>query len=476
MNSRRFQTFIFCIFMILRSQNTEAELEQEMDAVFNSMVNTTAPSAHTLQRRGVLSGGSVVVRNRIMNTNPISMVPPSFGAGCGGIDLDGGSFSFINQNQFVTLMRSIASNAGGYAFQLAINAMCPDCGNVMSDLQKKIQQFNQMFSNSCQLAQGIVNDGVSAMDTQNKSRMSNLAFTKGISDVFGSWTSAGTQGDPVQQIRSSAPDALVSQIQGNLVWRSLNQANAGTWFQFGGTQLLEASMSVTGTIILKAPIAPPDGKGENTPITYLPPILRVHDLLIGSGPTHTRSIKIYHCDTAFADGCLNPTTEDINLTGFSTEVLTILLGTATQGGLITKFGTNNGALTDREKAFMEVTPNAMGALIRNLARTDISIAKLFAQEAAPILALDLAQELIQAMLDAVRTSMSLSGHPYARKLDDALLQVRMDLRDEYQALSGKIGNSQSLMSFYQDLVSTIKPRSYGSTEQIGATPLAYPSR
>ncbi len=56
------------------------------------------------------------------------LVPPSFSAGCGGIDLFGGSFSFINMNQFVDLMRAVASNAAGYAFQLAINAMCPDCG------------------------------------------------------------------------------------------------------------------------------------------------------------------------------------------------------------------------------------------------------------------------------------------------------------------------------------------------------------
>ena len=41
-------------------------------------------------------------------------------------------------NQFVDLMRAVASNAAGYAFQLAINAMCPDCGNTMSDLQKKV--------------------------------------------------------------------------------------------------------------------------------------------------------------------------------------------------------------------------------------------------------------------------------------------------------------------------------------------------
>jgi len=111
----------------------------------------------------------------------VSFVPPSFSAGCGGIDLFGGSFSFINMNQFVDLMRAVASNAAGYAFQLAINAMCPDCGNVMSDLQKEVQQLNQMFSNSCQLAQGLVNDAASVLPdkVQSDMKMSTISFSKG---------------------------------------------------------------------------------------------------------------------------------------------------------------------------------------------------------------------------------------------------------------------------------------------------------
>ena len=79
---------------------------------------------------------------------------------------------------------------------------CVPRGNVMSDLQKKVQQLNQMFSNSC---------------------------------------------------------------QGNLVWRSLNQNNAGGWFKFGGNEFLQAAMSVTGSVVVKPPESAPDGKGESNP-------------------------------------------------------------------------------------------------------------------------------------------------------------------------------------------------------------------
>jgi len=464
------------LWLTLASAAAWAELQQEMDAMFSTLTNGSSPTAHLGQRRGVLSGGSLVVRNRIMQTQPIAMVPPSFSAGCGGIDLYGGSFSFINMNQFVTLMRSIAANAGGYAFQLAINAMCPDCGNVMTDLQKKIQQFNQLFSNSCQLAQGIVNDGVSAFDTQNKSRMSNIAFSKGVSDVFGSWTAGGGQGDPVQQAKSGAPKAFQTEIQGNLVWRALNRVHAGRWFAFGGPGFLEAIMSVTGSLILQAPVSAEDGQGENTPLVNLPPMLRLRDLINGSGsgtdPAH--GVKVYRCDTPHVDGCLNPRIENLELQGLKPQVEALLLGTDSGAGLIQKFATNSGSLSEAEQAFMDVTPAALGALLRNLAREDLGLARLLAEEGAPVIALELAQLLIQDMLDAVRQATAVNDHAYAQKLSENLDHVREELRAEYSELAGRYGNSQSLMAFYHDLMGTLKPGHYGSYGQPPGSAPAFP--
>ena len=82
-----------------------------MTNMFDTMLNHTAPTAHLGQRRGVLTGGSVNARNRIMNESLWHFVPPSFDAGCGGIDLFAGSFSFISAEQFQNLLRAIAANA-----------------------------------------------------------------------------------------------------------------------------------------------------------------------------------------------------------------------------------------------------------------------------------------------------------------------------------------------------------------------------
>jgi conjugative transfer pilus assembly protein TraH len=451
-----------------------ADLQQEMDAMFGTMTNATSPTAHLGQRRGVITGGSVISRNRILSTNLVSFVPPSFSAGCGGIDLYGGSFSFINLNQFVTLMRSIAANAAGYAFQLAINAMCPDCGNIMSDLQKKVQQLNQMFSNSCQLAQGLVNDVVGAFDTQNKTRMSNISFSKGISDVFGSWTNTSSLGDPVNQVKTNAPADLQTVIQGNLVWRALNKHNAGGWFRFGGNALLEAMMSVTGSVIIQPPQAAADGKGENTPVVTLPNLLKIRDLLNGSGSSAYQDVQVYGCDTHGVDGCLNPTPKAISLTGLKKQVRDLLIGTGAGDGLIYKFATNTGTLTEAEKAFMELLPDALGAMLRNLAREDYGIARLFVEEGAPVIALEMAQLLIQGMLDSVRYASALEDHAYAKKLTETLDQAREDLRAESAELSGRYGNPQTLLAFYENLMHSLKPRTYGSFAQTPGSQTTWP--
>ncbi len=469
---------LILVLLVQSSVPAYADLQQEMDGMFGTMTNFTAPTAHLGQRRGVITGGSLVARNGITNTNLISFVPPSFSAGCGGIDLFGGSFSFINFNQFVQLLRNVASNAAGYAFQLAIGAMCPWCASVMTDMQKKIQEMNQMFSNSCRLSQGLVNDTVKAFDMQSQVKLSNASFTQGIGDVFSSWTNSSTLGDPMQQVKQNDPTDLTKKIQGNLVWRALNYQNAGAWFRFGDNSLLQAVMSITGTVIVDAPQAAPDGKGENNQISAPPPVLSIRDLMYGNDATNSyQTVNMYTCSDGYgADQCLKPVVQSVALVGLKQRVMDILLGSATSGnGLIYKFSTNTGTITATEQAFMQTVPDAIGGMIHNLAREDAGIAKLWAEEAAPVIALELAQLIIKDVLSAVQTAAQINDHAYAKLLMDNLRNAREQVQDEYVTIAGRYGNPQTMMAFYQQLMNTVKPRQYGTVTQLPATATAWPS-
>lgn len=146
----------------LITNKANATLNDDLDKVFNSMSNKTNPHAYETERRGVISGGSLEIRNEIKSANILSMTSPKVQAGCGGIDLYGGSFSYINKDEFIAFLRSVAANAQGYAFEIALSSMCEKCMQTIETLQRKVQELNQYFGNSCQLAQGIVNDSLSA--------------------------------------------------------------------------------------------------------------------------------------------------------------------------------------------------------------------------------------------------------------------------------------------------------------------------
>ena len=106
-----------------------ADLNAEMQAMFNdlgALGNVTAPGAFRGQAMNLYTGGSFMMRSPGRNYSLADVQLPSLRAGCGGIDLFGGSFSFINKQQFVALLRNIGSNAVGYAFKLALQSISPD--------------------------------------------------------------------------------------------------------------------------------------------------------------------------------------------------------------------------------------------------------------------------------------------------------------------------------------------------------------
>ncbi len=355
---------------LVTDTSVAAGIDTQSRALFEAMVNVTNPSAHMGQRRGAFAAGSVVTRNRLMNESLWHFVPPSFEAGCGGIDMFAGSFSFISAEQFQQLLRSIAANATGYAFEVALTAMCPTCVEVMESLQRKLQALNQGYANSCQLAKGLVNDVASAFDIQHKDNTSLVAMAKGLGDVFETRSTA-TGESPIDLVRDnlSEEERAEANLQGNLVWQALKRQGAAGWFVGGDDALLEAIMSVTGSVILGPPEAAPDGAGENFGVTLLPGnVMTVRDLLWGSSAHEDNSsgqsttahvIKRYRCDTTIANGCTAPTVlTDTETVGLVQHTKNLLLGDPTVSGsvgLVQKFRLGAEAASAPEQAFMEAS-------------------------------------------------------------------------------------------------------------------------
>lgn len=432
-------------------------LQSEMDKLFTEMSHTTAPGVFETQRRGVIAGGRFTLKTRIMDENLVSFAPPSWKGGCGGVDLFGGSLSFINADQIVQLLRSVAANAKGYAFQLALDNVFPDGAKWIENFQKKVQALNQHLGNSCQLAQGTVNDLTSGMDLKHKTDASITATASGLfEDFFGS-RQESTGKSPMEELKANKPDEYKKMI-GNIVWKQLKSNNAATWFRYGDTTLLESIMSLTGTVIV-GDLVNEGGAGSSsktTPITTLPGgKVTLADLINGG------SVEIYSCASDTSQ-CLNAGTNNktVALKGIKDQLTDALLGTGSSPGVIHKYATNAGTLSPQEEAFVANLPGGVGTIIRNLSVLSADGAALFATESSGAIALAMMYGFSEELFRAARLALANSTSPYKGEALKEMTQAQQQVRTEYTLLTAQYGDLATQIERYNNLLNNIRKQRY----------------
>lgn len=432
-----------------------ADLQGEMDTLFGSLLNTNAPTAYQGQRRGVLSAGSLAMRSRIMNPSLATFTPPSWRGGCGGIDLYAGSFSFISADEFTQLLRSIAANASGYAFELAMNAMCPSCMQEMQRLSNIVRELSQNLTDSCQAAQWLVNNTVGAAVGQQQTESGLIA--QGVGQVADALEALRPRDrvSPSKKANDAAPETVDQAIKGNVVWKLLKTRNASSWFRFGDDALLEAIMSVTGTFIVGD--IPPGGEDHTR--QAVEPTLTLKDVLYGARAGVP--VTLWRCRDPErphdADRCLLLQAENIDLKGMNQRVREVLLGTGNQPGLVAKWRLNVAA-SDPEKALMELTP--LAGMIRNLAINSEGAALHLAEEAAPVIALELTVRVVDDLIRAVRLAAALQQQSLGPRMEAQLDRVSRDLAAERQAVQEARSRAGDLAQFYLNLLAALRDSRY----------------
>src|SRR5437867_13071133 len=94
------------------SRSWAGDLQTEVDSMFNNLGavgNYTAPGAFRGQTFNTYAGGSLFLRapNKVYQLAAIQL--PSTKAGCGGIDVFGGSFSHISATEFKNMLNNITA-------------------------------------------------------------------------------------------------------------------------------------------------------------------------------------------------------------------------------------------------------------------------------------------------------------------------------------------------------------------------------
>ena len=298
-----------------------ADVLTEMESFWRgAAVNTTGPMAFRGQASGHWTLGNLYLRSPVRSEQIATVNLPSFRAGCGGIDMFGGAFSFIDSDQLVAAARAIAQNATGFAFELALETISPVIAETMSKLRALSTWVNNRNVNSCETAQALVGAVWAKNDRASASICAAVGSSQGIfSDYAAARHGCGADGKRHSTL-AAASGEMADQVPVNVnyAWKAVQASS----FLSADTQLAEFAMSVSGTVIVTAPTADADTSGPR--VRVLEPLAldrRVTEVLMEGGG----ALPVYACDTTAA--CLNPTLGSVTVPagqGFRARVAGLL--------------------------------------------------------------------------------------------------------------------------------------------------------
>ena len=117
---------------------------------------TYSGSHYATDQRGYYGVGGFSMRNRMTNDYLFSVSPPRVEVGCGGVDLFGGAFSYLDPEYLVEKFERIVQAAPAFAFQVAMSEFCVQCINGMNTLTSIMDQLNSMQINDCRMSKRLV--------------------------------------------------------------------------------------------------------------------------------------------------------------------------------------------------------------------------------------------------------------------------------------------------------------------------------
>lgn len=267
--------------------------------------NVTRPSNYLSSRAGYVSLGSLYLRSGSRNSNIANIRLPSVRAGCGGIDIFAGAFSFLSAEELIALMEAIMANAAGFAFELALESMSPAVQEVVGKLRDLAQQVNSMNINSCESGQLLVSSLWPKTDAASQHICQSIGTMTGlVADRAKARHGCGTGGDHTSTLANGAGELKdQTPVNVNYAWKAI-QKNA---FLAADRRLAEFFMTITGTVIVtgSADDDTPRGHASFPPKAFTSEVIRT---LVDGG-----MMEMLRCDADPENRCLQPTRVSVTL-------------------------------------------------------------------------------------------------------------------------------------------------------------------
>lgn len=444
-----------------------AQMNNEMTRLFNEQGNVTKPQVAIGATRGVVTLGNASIKSPIVRTDDLGFHAemPSITAGCGGIDIQGGALSFPSSERFVEIARAVAANAKGYAFRLALSAVCDKCEAKMTEIQEWINKFGLEQKSSCEIAQSIMDkSGASNAITGWGSRVgANLSLSEGSQPD--SYAASGSESgiDPATQAYRDHPEKMKKLMVGNFVWDALDKGDFGSWLGTTNSKdLRQEMMSISGTII--ACVAGEDGcrpveDGNNDAIGLITrsfaPTMTLWQL-VGRGDD--AKVKVWTCANS---DCMD--LKEKTISNYRTLTDEIVDAFNMEDGIIDRMALSanqSQPLTSKEAGILAATDD-IGEMAVDLARQPNGSrnAKEFIQAYAHVAAARYVHQYLRAAMSELIAV--LENDPRAPAVD-AVEQVRAareKLSTDYRQITSMVSSDNAMYANYRAMVEMGRPQS-----------------
>jgi conjugative transfer pilus assembly protein TraH len=187
------------------------------------MSAATAPGVYEGQTRGYMTGGGLSMRLPRANLNIGSASLPKIRAGCEGIDIYLGSFSYVNADQLIAKLKAIGAGALGYGFTLALESISPQIAGTIKFWESELNKVLNSNLSACQAARALVD----ATGLPEKIRASQIGRCAGARTASGSsvdYNAARQEcaADPASGAVGDSEDQAVGRPDRNYLWEALN--------------------------------------------------------------------------------------------------------------------------------------------------------------------------------------------------------------------------------------------------------------
>ncbi len=458
---------IISLPIFLMGNTAQSDVASDLTNFVNSAggaTTSTPASIYQGQSRGYINGGRLFARIPQRSVQPIAFRAPKYTAGCGGIDLYGGSLSFISAAELVNTLKAIGTSAGSYALMLGLRTISSQIANTMGETFDWMQKNLNFNVNSCEAAASLIGGLGGAMGINDTEK--NTCIIQKMEASGSSWDEAkqacGAGGESKPQTNNDEARKK-SFIDGNLVWMIMDTNKLFAT----DNDMKRLAMSLTGTIVKRqvkvtgGVETASAGDSDSQSKSEVFPSLMLTDDGILDALLYGASITRYTCADAMTgySGCKQITTESWTLSASSSLVA------QTQTALMSLYNAVRNRTDPGVGNIDYVAETAIPAMriVRTAALLgNNGLGVQIIDDYAELIAIELLSTYINSIVNGISAySYDESFGEHGAKLREGMELVQRQLREIREAADINVNRSLQIaeqMQYYERIIISALPR------------------